>query len=252
MKIKPIWLVIGLLVAAGAVGWAWQSTTNQSPTNTPSTTSNTAGYHPIIRPQDFVASITNPFFTLKPGATFTYQTQTDTGTERIEIVVTSATKQIMGVTTTQVQDTVHVDTVLVEDTKDWYAQDQSGNVWYFGEAVDNYEGNQLKDHTGSWEAGVAGAQPGIIMKAHPKIGDSYRQEYSRGVAEDMADVVALDQTVAVPAGTFQNCLQTRDWSQLDPNLNEYKYYCAAVGGVVQEEDVAGGPGKTQLVRLTTP
>jgi len=71
------------------------------------------------------------------------------------------------------------------------------------------------------------------METHPKVVDSYRQEYYKGEAEDMADVVALGEKVTVPYGTFENCLKTRDWSQIDPDLNEYKYYSPEIGVVLE-------------------
>jgi hypothetical protein len=195
-----------------------------------------AAYNPVINPADFVPEINNKYFTLKPGSKFTYQDKM--GTERIELTVTSETKQLMGVTTRGVRVTEWRNGALKEDTMDWYAQDKAGNVWYFGEAVNNYRDGKLIHHTGSWEAGVNGAKPGIIMRADPKVGDTYRQEYYKGYAEDMGTIVATDKKITVPHGTFENCLQVRDWSQIDAT-NEYKFYCPAVGFLVREETIRG-------------
>jgi hypothetical protein len=114
---------------------------------------------------------------------------------------------------TVVWDREWLNDALIEETYDWYAQDKEGNVWYLGEDSKEYENGKAANSKGSWEAGVDGAKPGIIMKGDPKIGDSYRQEYLKGKAEDMADVVALSESVAVPFGTFTDCLKTRDWSK---------------------------------------
>lgn len=208
-------------------------------------------YDPVIEPSDFVSKVDNKYFTLRPGTKFSYEKKTKGGLERIEIVVTHETKKIMGIQTTVVWDRVWLNNILLEDTRDWYAQNEDGTVWYFGEAVDNYQNGVLVNHDGSWEAGIDGAKPGIIMQANPKVGDSYRQEYYQGIAEDMADVIALDKKVTVPLGTFNNCLQTRDWSVLDRKANEYKYYCPEVGFTVLEETVKGVQEKVELVNVST-
>ncbi|MEJ7741010.1 MAG: hypothetical protein WKF97_26630 [Chitinophagaceae bacterium] len=119
---------------------------------------------------------------------------------------------------------------MIEKAIDWYAQDNEGNLWYFGEAVDNYNSNgTLKDHAGSWEAGVDGAQPGTIMPANPKAGMAYREEYYFNHAEDRAEVIATGQTVVIPFGTYENCIKTRNWTELEPDLNENKLYAPGIG-----------------------
>jgi hypothetical protein len=202
-------------------------------------------YNPVINPEDFVPEINNKYFTLKPGTKFIYEDKR--GIERIEISVTGDTKKVMGVTTTVVRAREWKNGVLWEDTYDWYAQDKAGNVWYFGEAVDNYRFGTVAHHAGSWQAGVDEAKPGIVMRADPKVGDSYRQEYYRWRAEDMGTVVATDKTVAVPHGTFENCLQIEDWSLIEQG-REYKYYCPAIGFLVREEKI-GGAVEADLVGM---
>ena len=184
-----------------------------------------------------------------PGTKYLYESKTNVGTERIEVEVTNERKQVLGIPVTVVRDRVYLDEVLLEDTRDWYAQDTSENVWYFGEEVSNYENGQFKDNAGAWEAGVDGAKPGIVMPADPKVGDSYRQEYYRGKAEDMGDIVALGKSVTVPYGTFNDCLQTRDWSRIEKTLNEFKYYCPSVGFLVKEENVSDASEKSELVDI---
>jgi len=197
-------------------------------------------YDPTIDPANFVGVVDNPYYTLKPGTIYTYASETEEGMERNEVVVTDQTKEVLGVTTIVVWDRVWIDHELIEETYDWYAQDKEGNVWYFGEDSREYEDGEVVSTQGSWEAGVGGAKPGIIMEGQPEVGDSYRQEYYEGQAEDMADVVALGETVTVPYGTFKNCLETRDWSKIDPSLNEYKYYSSEVGGIILEVVVDSG------------
>ncbi|MBI3961123.1 MAG: hypothetical protein HY335_00085 [Deinococcus sp.] len=203
------------------------------------------GYNPLIDPANFVRTVDNPFFPLTPGTTFVYEAITPEGTERVEVFVTPETKDILGVTCTVVRDTVTLDGELVEDTLDWYAQDRDGNVWYFGESARNYEDGVLVSTEGSWEAGVDGAKPGIIMEANPQVGDRYRQEYYVGVAEDMAAVVSLTESVTVPYGSFTNCLKTEDFTPLDPSVIEYKFYCSGVGQVLTLE----GNVRSELISI---
>jgi hypothetical protein len=179
-----------------------------------------------------------------PGTRYIYRG----GEETIEVTVTHDTKQILGVTTIVVHDVVSIDGETIEDTYDWYAQDNSGNVWYLGEDTKEYENGQVVSTEGSWEAGVDGAKPGIVMHAtQPAIGSPYRQEYYACKAEDMAEVVSLDESVTVPYGSFDNSLQTREFTPLDPDVNEYKYYAPGVG-LVLEVDVKSG-NRTELIEV---
>ena len=222
-----------------------------SPALSQSTTSaENTEYNPTINPADFVPNVAHKYFTLKPGTKLTYKNQSFWGTERIEIAVTREIKKCMGVTTTVVRVREWWNDKLTEETRDWYAQDKEGNVWYFGEAVDNYKDGVLTDHRGSWEAGIDGAKPGIIMLKDPKVGDVYRQEYYKGRAEDMGTVVALGKKISVPHGTYENCVQIRDWSPLESG-SEYKYYCPGVGFLVLEEPALLGMKKTELVSVST-
>jgi hypothetical protein len=200
-----------------------------------------------IGPADFVDGIDNPYFPLIPGTKWRYEAQMDDGeTERIELEVLRETRQVMGVTSTILHDRVFVDDELVEDTHDWFAQDKEGNVWYLGEEVDNYEDGILINHAGAWEWGVDGALPGVIMWADPAahIGEPYYQEYYRGKAEDMGQVLSLGQSVVVPFGSFEDVLETLDTTPLEPGVREHKYYAPGVG-VIKEQDV--GSGETVLL-----
>ena len=147
-----------------------------------------------INPSDFVREVDNEFFPLKPGTTFFYEGATDGVPTSNEVYVTRDIKNILGVKCTVVRDRVYENGVLVEETFDWYAQDEDGNVWYFGEDSKDLDpdGNVISTE-GSWEAGVGGAMPGIIMLADPHVGDRYHQEFAPGVAEDMAQVLSLDK-----------------------------------------------------------
>ncbi|HEX7134125.1 MAG TPA: hypothetical protein VF228_16225 [Iamia sp.] len=205
---------------------------------------------PELDPADFVATIDNPYLPLLPGSRWVYE-ETDGGgdVEDIVVEVTDETREILGITATVVRDTVTQDGVLVEDTFDWFAQDRDGTVWYLGEDVSNYEEGRLVDHDGSFEAGVDGAQPGIVMLAAPEVGRAYRQELYRGEAEDLGEVLARGGEVTVPAGSFTDVLVTRDWNPLEPEVVEEKTYAPAVG-LVFEEKVAGETGRAVLVEHT--
>ena len=191
--------------------------------------------------------VDNPYFTLTPGTTFTYEGETEDGTEKNIVIVTDETEEILGINATVVWDRVWLEDELIEETFDWYAQDKEGNVWYLGEDSKEYENGEVVSTEGSWEAGVDGAKPGIIMEADPQVGDSYKQEYYVGHAEDQAEVVSLNEEVTVPFGTFTNCLQTSDSTPLEPTTgDEDKYYCTDVGGVVLEVAIDSGE-RSELV-----
>jgi hypothetical protein len=199
-----------------------------------------------IDPAQFTTRIDNPYFPLAPGNRWVYRE----GDERIEVTVTDQTKRVaMGVEVRVVHDLVTEDGNTIEDTFDWYAQDRSGNVWYFGEDTKEYENGRMVSTKGSWEAGVAGAQPGIIMPAQPAVGMAYRQEYLRGEAEDAAHVLALGERVTVPAGTFTDTVRTADYTPLEPALCENKTYARGVGTVLTVQ-LSGGSGSGELIEYT--
>jgi len=189
-------------------------------------------YNLTIDPADFInANFTgNAFMPLAPGTTFFYEGENEDGdVVRVEEKVTNQTRVVMGVTCVVVSVQEYEAGDLVEDTDDWYAQDNDGNIWYFGEDVEDYENGQVVSTSGSWEAGVDGALPGVIMFANPIVGTWYRQEYYEGEAEDVGQVLSLTETVTVPFGTFNNCLQTAEWNPLEPGIVENKFYAEGVG-----------------------
>ena len=204
-----------------------------------------------ISPANFVSEVDNEFFPLKPGTTFFYEGEKDGVPTTNETYVTHDTEQILGVTTTVVHDRAFENGVLAEDTFDWYAQDKAGNVWYFGEDTKELDpdGNVISTE-GSWEAGVDGAQPGIIMEANPRVGDRYQQEFAPDVAEDMARVLSLHKSACVPYGCFDDLLLTKEWTPLERGVVERKYYAEDVGFILGVM-VTGGDERTELVRVTT-
>jgi hypothetical protein len=169
-----------------------------------------APYDPMINPANFVTTIDNPYFPLQPGTTFIYGGQMPGGFERDEVAVTHNTRVIDGVTCVEVHDSVFTNDVLTEDTLDWYAQDRDGNVWYFGESTQEFEDGLITTIAGSFMAGVNGDKPGIIMKAHPAVGDFYRQEFSLSNAEDFAQTLSLNEVVTLRTRTFNHCLKSEE------------------------------------------
>ena len=200
-----------------------------------------------VDPTDFTTAIDNRYWPMKPGNHWVYrETNAEGDVQRNDVVVTSKTKKIMGIRAVVVRDTVRQGGQLTEDTFDWYAQDAEGNLWYFGEDTTEYENGKVKTKEGSWEAGVDGALGGIIVPAHPKPGLTYREEYYKGHAEDGAEVLSLNTHAKVPYGTYDNVLQTRNFSAIEPNVVEEKFYALGVG-VVLEITVSGGSDRGELI-----
>ncbi len=206
-----------------------------------------------INPANFVSEVDNKFFPLEPGTKFFYEGTTDGLPSSDVTYVTHKTKQILGVKCTVVSDQAFDENgKLVEDTFDWYAQDKDGNVWYFGEdtrELDPDTGAVISTE-GTWQAGVNGAQPGIVMEAHPQPHDTYQQEFAAGVAEDMAEVLSLKKSACVIYGCFDNLLLTKEWSPLEPGVVEQKYYAEGIGFILSVT-VKGGDDRSELVRITT-
>lgn len=193
-------------------------------------------YDVTVEPSDLSSNVTNPYLPMPVGASWRIEAETDEGLTVIEVSVTADAKNVWGVDALVVRDTESLDGVTVEDTWDWFAQDSAGNVWYLGEETQEYENGVPGSRAGSWEAGVDGALPGIVMLAEPVVGKSYRQEYYKGEAEDYGTVVSVSESVSVPAGDFENCVQIHEGSVIDPEADEMKYYCSGVGNVLVTED----------------
>ena len=254
---KPIALALGavatgLFVVGGgvlAIGSAEASggtATSTSPSRLP------RGSEPVdLDPAEFTTEIDNPYWPMKPGSRWVYRETDPDGTRlRVTVTVTTKTKKIAnGVVARVVRDTVTEDGKLVEDTVDWYAQDKEGNIWYLGELTKEYENGKFTSTEGSFEAGVDGAQPGIVMPAKPKVGLAYRQEYYAGEAEDKAEIFSVGEQVEVPFGHFEDTVMTRDLNPLKPKILEYKFFARGVGPVLVI-GVSGGDDREELVRYS--
>jgi hypothetical protein len=215
--------------------------------------------------------IDNPLFPLVPGRTYIYRAVTKDGCEEFHFEVTNNTRLVAGVRTRVIHDIAYEDPgctgdlIKVEDTFDWHAQDDAGNVWYFGENTKDCTGNVCTPGPGSWEAGVNGARAGLYMLAAPRNSDNYYQEFAKGIAEDQAQVEAIktDVSLAAPAALFggfayqQNfagCLKTKDYTALDPGHVEHKFYCprrgSFAGGLVAVDELRGGTVRFELISVS--
>jgi hypothetical protein len=231
-------IVVAALIAALA-GWApWASS------------SGGAAYEPVLDPANFSTVIDNPYFPLPVGRTLVYEGIKDGQTQEDRVTVTNQTKVVAeGITARVVTDVATHDGNLLEKTSDWYAQDKQGNVWYVGEDTAAYLPNGKVDTSGSWEAGVHDAEPGLIMEADPQIPDAYRQEFLSGQAEDTAWIVDRGGSVTVPAGTFKNVLTSLEATRLEPGAYDQKVYAPGIG-IVVEQALTGANEYAKLVSVS--
>lgn len=221
--------------------------------------------------------INNPYFPLKPGTTFTYLAQDEDECELDVFEVTDIVKMIyipdppdpdIRILTVEVHDDAYIDTncngILdigephVETTKDWHAQDDNNNVWYFGEETFECDPD-CTNPAGSWEAGVDGALPGIFILADPHPGDQHFQEVAEDEAEDQVKYLRLKVWVslygedAYPPRDFHNCWKTKEWTKLDVGHIEHKFYCppqgAFEGGLVAVDELKGKTLRFELISI---
>jgi RTX calcium-binding nonapeptide repeat (4 copies) len=205
---------------------------------------NPAGVTPTFDPANFVPTVDNPYYPLPPGTTFVYESPDGSSADRL--AVTRQTKDILGVTCVVVNDQAFENGELVEKTLDYFAQDKDGNVWYLGEDAFHFENGKLVSTEGTWRAGRDDQHPGIIMLAHPQVGDAYAQEIAPGVAEDQGLVVSLNDSTSVPYGSFAQLLHTDDTTPLEPGFHEQKFYGAGIG-LLQE--VPNDANQMDLVKI---
>ena len=242
---KVVPLAVAALVGAGCGAGG--------PDDGPSASQNPAAfvegqpYRPQLDPASFVDRIDNPYWPMTPGSRWVYREAGPRGpAQQVVVTVTDDTKEILGIQATVVHDVVSEGGQVTEDTFDWYAQDAAGNIWYLGENTKEFEDGKIVSRQGSWEAGVKGAQPGIIVPANPQPGMTYRQEYYEGHAEDIGQVLSLDEKAQVPFGFFEHTLLTKDFTPLEPKVLEYKLYARDVGPVLVL-GVSGGADREDLI-----
>ncbi len=250
--ISPIAAVAAAVLLTGLAGAATAGTSAATPSGRVAVTSGTAGAGRAV-PAAFRNPRQNPYFPLRPGTVSRYRGSAD-GERYVETVtVTRRHRVISGVPTTVVRDVVRrTDGTLAERTTDWYAPDRHGTVWYFGERTATFdERGRLESREGSWRDGVAGARRGVVMPAHPRPTDAYRQELRVGHAEDQAWIVQRGLRVRVPYGRVRQAIRSLEWTRLEPGVVSAKIYAPGLG-IVRERDLAGGDERFELVSVSRP
>lgn len=243
---------VALLLAGGLLAGCAQTSGQPGGGSPAGSTALPQGGEPVeLDPADFTVDITNPWWPMAPGDRWVYEgTDAEGGVQRVEVTVLGETRRVAsGVEARVVHDLVTEGGAVVEDTRDWYAQDVDGNVWYLGEETAEYEDGRVVSTEGSWEAGVDGAQPGILVPAGPEPGLAYRQEHLAGEAEDEAVVLSVSEQVEVPTGHHTRALLTRDTTPLEPEVAELKFYAPGVGPVLVLQ-VSGGTSREVLVETS--
>jgi hypothetical protein len=209
-----------------------------------------SGYEPVLDPANFTTTIDNPYFPLPVGRTLVYQGVKDGQTQVDRVTVTNQTKVVAeGITARVVTDIATHNGTVLERTSDWYAQDKQGNVWYVGEDTAAFLPSGKVDTSGSWEAGVHDAEPGVVMEANPQIPDAYRQEFLSGQAEDTAWIVGTSGAFTVPDGTFKNVLTSLEATRIEPGAYDEKVYAPGIG-MIREEALTGATEFAELVSVS--
>jgi hypothetical protein len=237
---RRLFATLTLAAIAGTVVTVWAATAGSS---------SGSSYEPVLDPANFVSTIDNPYYPLPVGRTLVYEGFRDGQTQTDTIKVLDQTRVVEGITARVVSDVATHDGALLEKTFDWFAQDKQGNVWYLGEDTTAYGRNGKTDTSGSWEAGVNDAEPGLIMEANPQIPDGYRQEYLAGEAEDTAWISGQGGSVKVPYGTVRGVLTTLEATQVEPGIYDQKIYGPGLG-IVVEQSLTGPVEYAKLASVT--
>lgn len=204
---------------------------------------------PLPAPSEFAPRVDNPWFPLRPGTAYVYRGRKDGGPTRERVAVFTETKTILGIRATVVSDKLYRRGKIVERTRDWYAQDRRGNVWYLGEATAEIgPDGGVVSREGSWQAGVDGARAGIFMPAHPHPGQTGIQEMYEGEAEDHFRVLSREARVETPAASSRHALMVREWTPLEPGAIDRKLYVKGVG-LALEKAVKGGDELNELIAV---
>ena len=195
--------------------------------------------------------VPNPWFPIEPGTVSVLKGGEDGQVLTDRVTVTDSTRVIQGVTTTVVRDVLRrKDGSVAEKTHDWYADDNDGNVWYFGERTATYDRHgHVTSREGSWEDGVDGAARGIIMPADPRATKAYRQEFYPGHAEDQAWIVQTRAHTVVPYGRLRHLVRSFEWTRLEKGVISEKLYARGLG-TVRERDLSGGNEVFRLVSVS--
>src|SRR4051794_30218084 len=230
MTIRPLALGAALFACAGAAPAAG------------------AGAHPgIPKGVRFVARVSNPWFPLLPGSRWIYTGVKDGKGSRDVVTVVRRAQTVDGVKVTVVHDRLYLAGRLEERTTDYYAQDTHDNVWYLGEDTAELDAHgKVTTRSGTWRVALHDARAGIYMPGHPRVGQTGRQEYLKGQAEDHFRVRSLAVSVHTPGASSNRALLAAEWTPLEPGVLDHKYYVRGIGTVL-EKTVRGGDEVNRLV-----
>lgn len=229
-----------------------EPTSSRPPCHLPGPYGYPQGSTPVhLRPADFTTRIDNPYWPMRPGTSWQFVESNADETQRITVRVTRRTTVIEGIRARVVRDVVRSGGAVVEDTRDWYAQDSGGNIWYLGEATKEYENGKVVSTEGSWRHGRNGAQAGIVVPAGAHAGCGYREEYLEGEAEDQALILSRRESIKSPTGFHRHVLHTANSTPLQPDILENKFYARGVGPIL-EIDVSPTWSRAELVELVRP
>lgn len=244
-------LRLNLVLGVAATLLACGGESSKAPSPEPVATATTP--HPGVDAAGLSPVVDNPYVAFSTVKRSVYE-----GTEfdpearksirvRVETSVRDTPETVAGMRVTVVDVSDFQEGELVEKTVDYYAQSSSGDVYYIGERVNDYEGGKVIGHGGTWLTGENGARAGVFMPKTPKVGDAFEQERAPGIAEDRSKIIATNLTVTVPAGTFKDCIETEDYAPIDKRTQR-KCYCKGVGLV---REIFGQGGSIELIKLET-
>lgn len=257
MNIRTSALVTSAVVASLAAGTGTATSAGSSESDAPRSGCAQPGPYKLpqggqsveLRPDDFTTRIDHPYWPMRPGTTWRYVERGGGEVATVRVTVTGRTKIIESIRARVVHDVVRVGGQIVENTRDWYAQDTGGNLWYLGEFSQTYEDGRVVSTQGSWRHGRDGALAGVILPARPRAGCSYREEYLAGEAEDQARILSVRETLTTPTGIHRRVVQTANTTPLEPDVLENKFYARGVGPVL-ELDLSPELGTAVLTRVT--
>jgi hypothetical protein len=200
------------------------------------------------RDSGFSARVDNAWFPLLPGTRYLYSGVKDGLPSRDVLTVTHRVRSIDGAPCITVHDRLYLRGLLRERTTDWYSQDARGNVWYFGEQTAELDKHgHVTSTEGTWTAGVDGARPGVYIPANPRVGQSGRQEFYKGHADDHFKVIGRFRTLV--GGHVANAVLTEEWTPLEPGTLDHKLYVRGIGTVLEHTE-RGGDEHAELVSVT--
>jgi hypothetical protein len=239
---RRIWLpiaAVGVLALLAAGGWfGWQQLRGGDPAGgfTDQFTDGFTDQFPVDRAA-LSPTGRNPYFVLEPG----YQLTLAGGREQVVVTVLDETEVVDGVTTRVVEERETANGALVEISRNFFAIDPgTGDVYYFGEDVNDYAGGRVVGHGGAWRSGVDGARFGLMMPGKPQVGLKHYQEIAPGVAMDRAEIVSTTETVRLPTGPAENVVVVEETTPLEPFEVSRKAYASGIGLI--------GDGSLHLVR----